>query len=957
MNTTFNKLNNGSESCEVKRRNIKIKDSRENTNYHRAVAVQSVVSQALELGGPGDLSFYLEKAIDAFRDITFPTSRTKEGMITEAAYIVKRYHSYLMEEGINPITNLPPLAVNVGEVVVTGVKPSFLYVKNDKIHVVKIQTGKPNLSTIRAFNRKDLYVLLQYGRYFVPAGKTLEVVSELHFLRNKNDKSDSIEKDYDDKNIVSVCATYGLLSSGSVCGEIGSDTPCMSKGMFDEESCPYNMTDCHCLHKINQSEYDRRMLLEFSKEEECTEEDCALCSLNAVCHYKRAPLSVAVPKIAKSISELDLSEDQERAISFEEGILKINAGAGAGKTVVVAARTAVMLSKEIDPEKILLITFTNTGASEMKERIELYCNDFGLDIDMDRLLVTTFNAFGQLIIEDQWKNLGFSEKPKLIDEVERYGIIADLLENNVVPGIDYRNFNSVKTKSSGKGALEITKQVFSIIKTYNLSYSPEDVGVLESKLGKDLRFLKEESVEPLFSLYDKYYKVLKAENLIEYQDQENLIFEVLRLNPYYLEDLGIEHIIIDEFQDTSEKQMDLIKQLVESRNFKSLMVVGDDSQAIFGFRDTTPEYIINFFENLGLEGEEIFLTENHRSIPEILDIANKVNDLNKDKVIKSLKATRKSGKKPVVLGFYERDDEYEYIVDEIVKKIDAGTKPEDIAFIASTKTELIEMAALLREEGVPTIMLNPEPLLENSRVLGALALVRYLNEPDATKEALVYANVLEKGILKYSDEEINDYIEHMEEATHYRSLKGEKAKKEYLFKLLTDLNEEDEVYESFLKTLEGKSLSKITEYCYLFEEYGASSAIRRERNYSGVVLTTAHSSKGLEWPIVFNSISKYYSKEISNLSSKIREKAVEERRRLLFVSSTRARDELYLTGKYVSFGSAKDGYTYNPFLVELYKIAGQSFMPKPLSKEEKKLLKDEIIKKREERKLKRLSAS
>lgn len=950
MNTTFKALNNGSESCPTKKRGIKINDSKENYYYKRSVAVLNVVNKIIPLKKMEDYKFYLNASIDAFRDVEFTTSRTKEGFIVETAVLAMRYHEFLIDNDINAEMEPPTMEISVDDTTIQGVKPTYVYVEKDTIHVVKINTGKPNLSKIGAFKRKDLYALMQYGRKLIPSGKQATVKAEIHFLRNKGDTTECIEKLYDEKNIICVSSEYGLLNPSRVC----TKRSCMASGVFSEEDCPYNGTNCLCIKKDVQSEYDKDMHELFKKEDECSEEDCAMCSLNAICHYKKAPLSLKVAKAAKSINDLDLSEDQEKAIAFEEGILKINAGAGAGKTVVVAARTAVMLSKGVEPEKLLLITFTNTGANEMKERIQMYCDDFGLSIDFDKLIVTTFNAFGQMIIDEEWSNLGYTEKPTLIDDVERYGILADLLEANTIPGIDYRNFNSVKTKTSGKGALEITKSVFNIIKSYNLSYCEEDIKLLKEKLGRDLRFLKEESVKPLFDLYDKYYMVLKAENLIEYQDQENLVFEVLRYNPYFLEDLGIEHVIIDEFQDTSEKQMNLIKEIVNSKNFKSLMVVGDDSQAIFGFRDTTPEYIIHFFENLGMEGEEIYLTENHRSTPEILDVANKVNDLNKEKVIKELNASRAKGKKPIVLGFHDKDEEYEFIVNEMAKKIDAGAKPEDIAFIASNKTELMEMAALLRDEGIPSVMLNPEPLLENSRVIAALALVRWLNEPTATKEAFVYANCLNKGtLLSYTDEEINDYLETLEEAKKYKALKGDEKKKEYLLELLNNLDEDDEIYQSFLSTIEHKRLNKIVEYCSLFEEYGQTTAIRRQREYSGVVLTTAHSSKGLEWPIVFNSISKYYTKEIGNLGYRNRLSAIEERRRLLFVSATRARDILYITGKYVCYGSQKDGYVYNPFLKELYDIVGQSFMPAPRSKEEKELVKKELEKAREERRARR----
>ena len=670
-------------------------------------------------------------------------------------------------------------------------------------------------------------------------------------------------------------------------------------------------------------------------ETECSEDDCKSCAQRHLCQYSHAPLGTEVPMAVKALSELSLSAAQEEAIQYGEGVLKINAGPGAGKTVVVCARTACLMSAGVKPEELLLITFTESGAKEMRDRIKLYTDDFGLDVDLSRLTICTFNAFGQKIIDSEWANLGFTRKPRLIDDVERYGILSKLLNENVIPGIDYRNF---RMSMPLKGALEITKKVFEIIKSYNLSDTEEDRKILIDKLDSDTAFLKAESYSPLFELYDKYYTKLRAENLIEYADQENLIFEVLQYDPYYLEDTGIAHIIIDEFQDTSEKQMNFIKSMMDSKYFKSLMVVGDDSQAIYGFRDTTPEFMIHFFEYLEMEGNEISLIENHRSTPQIVNFANAVNRLNEERVEKDIIPTREPGDSVHVNGFWEKWEEYEFIVEEIKKHIENGTKPEDIAFLAASKTELLQMSSMLAEEGIPTVLLNPETLLENSRVIAAIALSKWLMEPNATQEALTYAMALTKGaLIEKDDNEINLYISGMTQQQKFDALNG-KEKREYFHKLLEELDEDDEIYQAFVDSLKAKeSLQKEIEYCHLFEEYGEKVAIRRKKIYSGVVLTTAHSSKGLEWPVVFASISKFYGKQIhAILNQKKRQKVIEEKRRLLFVAATRARDELYITGQFVSFGSAKDGYIYNQFLNESYAAIGNRFEPvKPTAEERK----------------------
>ena len=133
-------------------------------------------------------------------------------------------------------------------------------------------------------------------------------------------------------------------------------------------------------------------------------------------------------------------------------------------------------------------------------------------------------------------------------------------------------------------------------------------------------------------------------------------------------------------------------------------------------------------------------------------------------------------------------------------------------------------------------------------------------------------------------------------------------------------NEPDEVYDHFLEVVDhNKTWGKICHYFYNFKVYGSEDSFSKKLPYPGVALTTAHSSKGLEWDIVYNSITKYDNKLI-RYDSRIDE--LEERRRLLFVSATRAREKLVITGLYYSFGTIKDK-NFNIFLKECYENVGK----------------------------------
>ena len=442
------------------------------------------------------------------------------------------------------------------------------------------------------------------------------------------------------------------------------------------------------------------------------------------------------------------------------------------------------------------------------------------------------------------------------------------------------------------------------------------------------RFVGSTGLSALLSLYEDYDKRLKEDNLLQFADQEPLMLGFLDRHPDYLDELGYRHIIVDEFQDSNDTQLEIIRRLISTKCFKSLMVVGDDSQSIYGFRNTTPENILHFFEKIGKVGEDLYLTENRRSTPEILELANKINALNKDRVDKDMIPVRESGKKPVVRGFHDKKTEYRYISERIKDLIDSGYQPEDIAFIAFKKTELVALGAELTQAGIPWVMMSPLPYMENANVKAALSLAEAFYQPESD---LLYFNYL---VAKYHGD-----IFHKKSMTELR-LEVDEMKKTFMsidqleipyqrvlfHKFLDALKEEDEIYQAFLDLVyANEDLQSELEYIRNFSIYGKNAGKKMEQKYQGVVLTTAHSSKGLEWKAVFNSISGYDSASLHTSGPK-HQKKVEEARRLLFVSMTRARDLLYITGQYVAYGP-KDDRTYNQFLREVFEAEDIPYCP------------------------------
>ena len=911
----------GSNRCKFKREHdVPLETGKRKENvYDKAALIKDIIKAGIYHGYDEDE--VKQKLIEGYEKMDYPTPETARLHALDAYRQIMRY---LTSETRKPV----PSGVKVLDIFglcEVEVRPDFVFKgyrefertviegKNRKkvklkcfepyIEVVKICCKAPDVTLTGrskdtgAKQNLELYSMLQYGRSLLSEKDcNINVGASFYFLRKKSDSANknTFEPEFFNNkgagNIVTLWETHHIVD------DLEHDFSPEAKAMDD-------------LFKPQFEEF-------VAGEEMCGNKACDNCCLNQVCNYTKPPIRIEKERKQKSLSNLVLTDEQENAIAFRHGIARINAGAGAGKTLVTALRIANMLDEGVLPEEIILLTFTNTGAEEMREHIWLYADDLGCDADLEKLSCTTFHSFGDRVIRDNYQELGFTEEPHLIDEVERSKIIADLLKENVVPGLDYRNFKM--NMPYVKGALQTAKEAFAVIKKNRLSRGDEES--LKILLGDYSSFITEDAgLTSLLELYDEYDAILHERNLIEYADQEMLIMDLLQKNPYYFEDFGYRHIMVDEYQDTSPTEFELLKVLIDSPDFESFMVVGDDSQSIFSFQGSSPEYIINFYEKLCVkEGMDFYLLENHRSTPEIITYANQMNELNEHRVEKDLVATREHGTPVSVNQFWKKEDEEAYIV-SLIKELKEKYDYEDMAYITFSRDELLRMGTVLTEHGIPWILLNPEPTLKNSRVMAAIGLLKFMKDPTDTASAFLYLNAAsDNTMMEKTNDEIMSEIESLQvELDDIQSLPAARDVAA-LKRLLEVLDVTDEIYAGFLKKLlHRKTLEEIIEYGHDFYDYGEKETEKREKDYPGVVLTTAHSSKGKEWPVVFNGISHYHTKRLAV-------EDVEEKRRLLFVSATRARDLLYITSQSVAFGD-KDNRTYNRFLVESFHVLGKEF--------------------------------
>lgn len=867
-------------------------ETEKNIAYDNAIAAKDILHGYF--AGEFDISEFDELVSEGVENAytTEEANRLHQNRLTRT---LKRY---CMCEKRKP-TFVQPKTLHIGGYDIK-VKPDAVFFDKDYIELVIWRVGMPNISdrgrTKDGSTKSclELYFLLLYGRSLVPAGKKMTIKASYYFLRKKTDRRDFLaDMEFfsgDGGNVVTLSEDY--------------------KGGTKEAT-----------------ELDRQFakeLSDFYDGEECSGKDCESCLFRPACEYQKAPEPYEKKKLTSKKGKITPSDAQQKIIDFRKGVCRVNATAGSGKTECMTERGARMFEEGVNPREMLFITFTDAGALEMKDRITKKCLTRGLKISVNDIQAMTFNSFAYRIVKDKYQDCGFTKIPIVLDTVRDSAIVTQLLNEHVIPGLDYYSFGV--DQATCRGALACAKKVFELIKTLDLKVeTPQDKDAAKEAIGTALsesnwnRFYTANAIENLIDLYEDYDKRLKEDNLLQYADQEPMMNLILEKYPGYLEQYGYKHIVVDEFQDSNDVQIETIKKLINCSCFESLMVVGDDSQSIYGFRYTSNENIIHFFDKIGMKGEDLYLVENRRSTPEILDLANKVNDLNEEKVEKDMIATRGHGIQPVVRGFKKSDEEYQYIADEIEKKIKSGVLPEDIAFIGARRSESIKLASILSEKNIPWILKNPMYLKDNSRVQAATSLAKAFFQPES--EILYFHYLIAKcdGNIfdEYTTDEIKAYVTEMRNQFENMNSLDMEAQRAIFHNYLEDIKGSDEIYEYYLSLIyANEDLPSELEYIQNFTYFGEKLDKKLDQSYAGVVLTTAHSSKGLEWPIVYCSVSNFDS----SILHRGKQSYVEEKRRLLFVSMTRARDELYLTGTYYISGGTKEEPLYNQFLMELLKM-------------------------------------
>jgi len=426
-------------------------------------------------------------------------------------------------------------------------------------------------------------------------------------------------------------------------------------------------------------------------------------------------------------SSSTLNPDQLEAVFATDGPLLILAGAGSGKTTVLVSRTQRIIElKKAKPEEVVVLTFTNKAARELKERVSLA-------VPKGKKLVTgTFHAFGLNFLKKHHKLAGLPKRFGVIDDADSRFIIKDLLKDK-------------KHDSKSDYDPEIILKVIQDLRLAR-SHSPT---------------IEESYLEMGEWLYPDYLKRMTTLGVVDFDGLILTPTKILRENEELKKEYHkkIKYLMVDEFQDTSAMQMDLVKELINPE--QNIAVVGDDDQSIYGWRGAEIKNILSFpklFENC----QVVRLETNYRSTPEIIDLANAVIHKNTDRHTKTLKPHIHSvhGEKPEVYVFEDENRECEEVVN-LVRNISKTEKLSDIALLYRSNAQGGVLEGLLKQSRIPYDLTGGPNLMDRKEVRDALAFIKAAITPDDLSLRRII-NLPPRGIGDLSVEKILNYQEEKE---------------------------------------------------------------------------------------------------------------------------------------------------------------------------------------------------
>ncbi|WPC38697.1 ATP-dependent helicase [Brachyspira hyodysenteriae] len=602
--------------------------------------------------------------------------------------------------------------------------------------------------------------------------------------------------------------------------------------------------------------------------------------------------------------EKELNERQLEAVQTIENPLLIIAGAGTGKTKTLSYRVAYMLENDINPENILLLTFTRKAAKEMIDRTKML-----LQLNNINIQGGTFHSFANIVLRKYYKLLGIQPNFTIIDTIDSEDII-DLIK---------RDLDLKTIKDKGNIRKSTIQKIIS--KSRNLQTTIKKV-IKKEYLGY------EDFSDDINIIYEHYIEYNKKHFIYDYDDLLIALRDSLKTNKEFKEILQnkYKYIMVDEFQDTNIIQKEIVDLL--SDKYKNIMVVGDDSQSIYSFRGANYENILRFPEKYP-DCKIIKLEKNYRSRQDILNFSNNIINNFTIGYKKELYSDNKSEAIVDVKRFFDQEKEAEWIAGKIVELHNQNISLNNIAVLyrAGFHSNFLQVA--LTSKMINFVVYGGIKFSERKHIKDIMAYLKIILNP---LDIVSWNRILNRieGIGNVTARKVVNEIEKNNGIINFYSFKNKKYFSE-LIKLGDTIknNTDDNIsvvkkienlklyYEPIIKDMEDDYKDRLldidvlitlaVEYNNNLEKFISDFALDPPSNKiqqeskpligqlenEALTLSTVHSAKGLEWEYVFviHMLDGLFPSEraLENIET------LDEERRLFYVACTRAKSKLYIT--------------------------------------------------------------
>lgn len=596
--------------------------------------------------------------------------------------------------------------------------------------------------------------------------------------------------------------------------------------------------------------------------------------------------------------EEDLNEAQLEAVKSKDGPILVIAGAGSGKTKTLTYRVARLIEDGIKPENILLLTFTKKAAAEMLSRATIV-----LDNRCEKVAGGTFHSFANIILRKYSKLLGLKNNFTIMDRADCEDVI-----NHIVGQLFPKKEKRFPKKST---LLDI--------------YSKSINKVTPTKQIIADEFPQFAHCEDKIIEVHKAYVAYKRENsVLDYDDLLLYIKLLLENNDELRKRLSNEYkyIMVDEYQDTNTLQADVIKLLASEHN--NIMAVGDDAQSIYSFRGANFRNILDFpklFENTKI----IKLEQNYRSTQNILKLTNEIISKAKEKYTKNLFSNIVSPQVPALICAKDTQMEADFICQRILELLDEDISLSDICVLTRNARMSYNLEIELSKRAIPFQKFGGPKFMETAHIKDVVAHLRVILNPDdvisLTRILLLLKGVgastvnnimpIIKGDLKpdikllpsNKSQSLTPLFNTLGQLRDYSTTKKPEeivsAVINYYRPILKDKyddfskREKDLDHFEYLSTQYSNLEDFISDLALEPPDASVEGMYKKNSDDEALTISTIHSAKGLEWDSVFiiGAVDGRFPSAYSFNS----EEEMDEELRLMYVATTRAKNNLYIT--------------------------------------------------------------